>query len=674
VASYDISNPAVMSRLAVGSADYWTSDVTLAGNRAFTLAGDRMNILDVSQPEAPQRLGTYRVANGINTWQVAVAGNHAYLATDSLGVQTIDVSDPAAPRRTSVFRGSSQFATVAVEGNLLVAAGYDGLFFLDRSDPAKPVLRGQASVRYPEFREKSVAISGHHVFVTSSDDRDSKTGVLEIFDASDPASPQYVGAYEVAAVARDVAVSDRLAVVTSYLIDSETMFADILDISDPANPVRLALHKVIPGGPDVAKVSLAGHYATLGGPQVLDLTDPTKPRQVADMGIAGNAALSGDVLLAAAYSKGLRSFRMSSATLSRSRTLDVGGQALGVALQGNLAWLALGKDGLEAVDRTKPDATALLGRLPLEGKAWDVAMTGNRAVVAAGEAGLAIVDTTDPASPQQLGALDTPGEAGSVAVAGNTACVAAFSGGVQVVDISNPASPRELAGFALPGYPLGVAWHGAHALVACREAGLQVLDLADPSQPKLVGSYLVRGAVEAVTVVGDRAFIADGLEGFMVLDVSDPAKPKRVGLAPGNTQARSIAVAGRFAYVADVTRGTRVYDIGDPAYPREVGGTSAVNTYRLVVTGDRLLAAAGVNGLAEFEFFAAPLELQALPGATPGTVTLRLNGPVGASVVVQRSTDLATWQDAQAVTLPAPPVNLTVPAASGGEFFQLKRR
>lgn len=674
VASYDVSDPTVMRRLAARGADHSTSDVTVAGSRAYAVGGSTMNILDISQPGAPQRLGTYKTANGILNWQVAVAGNHAYLATDSLGLQTIDVSDPAAPRRTSVFRGSSQFATVAVEGNLLVAAGYDGLFFLDLADPAKPALRGQASVRYPDFREKSVAISGHHVFVTSSD-RSSKTGVMEVFDANDPASPQYVGAYEVPAVARDVAVSGDLAVVTSYVPDGGIGFADILDISDLANPVRLALHTVIPGGPDIAKVSLVGPYAILGGPQVLDLTDPTKPRQVAELsGLAGNATISGDVLLAAAYGQGLRSFRMSPATLSRSRTLDVGGQALGVALQRDVAWMALGTAGLQAVDRTKPDATALLGNLPLDGKAWDVVIAGNRAVVAAGEAGLVIVDTTDPANPQPLGALDTPGEAREVAVSGNTACVADFGEGVRVVDLSNPASPRELGRFATPGYALGVAWHGPHALVACREAGLQVLDLADPAQPKLAGRYLVRGAVEALTVAGDRAFIADGVDGFLVLDVSDPAKPKRLGLAPGTTRARSIAVAGRFAYVADVARGIRVYDIGDPTRPKEVGGTAAVNTYQLAVAGDRLLAAAGSSGLVEFEFFTAPLEL----GISRAGNTVRLTWPSSAIGFGLESsnalTPMADWLpvsttpeivgDQNAVTLDIGP---------GSRFFRLKK-
>jgi hypothetical protein len=564
---------------------------------------------------------------------------------------------------------------VAVEGNLLAAAGYDGLFFLDLTDPAKPVLRGQASVRYPEFREKSVAISGHHVFVTSSDDRSSMTGVMEVFDASDPASPQYVGAYEVPAVARDVDVSGQLAVVTSYLVELGASFAEILDISDPANPVRLALHTVMPGSPDIAKVSLVGNYAILGGPQVLDLTDPPQPREMAGLfNVAGNATISGDVLFAAAYGKGLQSYRMSPATWLRSRTITVGGQALGLGLQGDVVWMASGSTGLQAVDRTKPDATALLGTLPLNGKAWDLAITGDHAVVAIGQAGLAIVDISDPANPQPLGEFDTPGEARAVAVSGSTACVADNYEGLRVVDLSQPASPREVAAFATPGSALDVAWHGTHVLVACREAGLQVLDLEVPAQPKLVGSYLVRGWAEAVTVVGDRAFIADGLEGFMVLDVSDPAKPKRVGLAPGNTQARSIAVAGRFAYVADVARGIRVYDIGDPAYPREVGGTTAVSAYHLAVAGDRLLAAAGSSGLAEFGLFTASVEL----GIVHSGNAVRLTWPTSAAGYRLESspalTPMANWQpEPTAPGIVGEQNVVTIEIGAGPRFFRLRK-
>jgi len=667
-----------MRRLGGHKPDLGLLDVTVTGSRAFAVEIGQMSIVDVSQPEAPRLLGAYPLPSDLAfIGKVVAAGNYAYLPT-SAGLQTIDVTDPAAPRRTSLFRSGSYFTGAAVAGNLLAAAtSYDGVFFLGLTDPAKPVSRGRADLRFNNITAKSVAISGHHVFVTSADGPEApipKTGVIEIFDASSPASPQWVGTYEIPAVAREVAVSAGLAVVTSYsgIPGSPAGSADILDVRDPAHPVLLASQEL---NPSVAhqwgsRVSLAGERAILSGLTVLDLSDATKPRQLVGLAqSAGSATISGDVLFA-----GLNTYRMSPATLLRSRTLEVGGQALGVALQGNVAWLALGKDGLQAVDRTKPDATALVGHLPLDGKAWDVALAGDRAVVAAGEAGLVIVDTTDPQNPQQLGTLETPGEAHAVAVAGNTACVANSSAGVQVVDFGNPASPRELAGFATLGPALDVVWHGTHALVACREAGLQVLDLTVPAQPELVGSYLVRGAVEAVTVVGDRAFIADGVEGFRVLDVSDPSKPKRLGLAPGNTQARSIAVAGRFAYVADVTRGIRIYAIGDPTHPRQVGGTSAVNTYRLAVSGDRLLAAAGRSGLAEFELFAAPLEL----GISRAGNTVKLTWPGSAIGFGLESssalTPMANWVPESGTPVVIGDQNaVTIEVGAAARFFRLRK-
>lgn len=681
VTSYDISNPAVMTPVAVRRRDYVANSMAVSGSRALVGGEEEVKILDISQPEAPRLLGTFRPGNSV--WQVAAAGDYAYLAASWGGVQTLDVSNPAAPRRTSTFRSGSHFSTVAVEGRLLAAAGNEGLFLLDVTDPSRPVSRGRAGIQYPNSRTKSVAISGHHVFVVSNDRQGSKTGVLEIFDASNPSDPQLVASYEVPAVARDVAVSGQLAVVTSFVERwpaENALHADILDVSDPANPSLLAQHTELRGGDSefMATVTLAGNRAILGGRQVLDFGDPRKPEVLVDMGPnlgpTEYGTLAGDVLWAGNSFRGLQSYRISTATLPRSRTLAVERPVLGVAPQGDLAWLALGEAGLEVVDRRQPDASARLGHLPLDGKAWGVGSAGTHALVAAGEAGLVIVDTADPANPQQLGVLDTPGEARAVAVSGTTACVADASGGVRVVDVSHPASPRELAGFATPGQALAVVWHGSHALVACRAAGLQVLHLADPAQPQLVGSYLVRGTAEAVAVSGHHAYLADGVEGFLVLDVSDPARPRRVGLAPGPHHARSIAVSGRFAYVADEVRGIRVFDIGDPTRPREVGGTAAVNAHQLALTGDRLLAAGGMGGLAEFEFFEAPMEL----GFARSGRALRLSWPVGDPGFRLESSSvlgpLANW-------LPEPTVPetvgeqkvVTLEIGTGPRYFRLKK-
>jgi hypothetical protein len=220
---------------------------------------------------------------------------------------------------------------------------------------------------------------------------------------------------------------------------------------------------------------------------------------------------------------------------------------------------------------------------------------------------------------------------------------------------------------------MALARHGGNLLVAARDAGLQILDVTDPARPLPLGSWNRGGSVEAVAVHGPYVLVGDGVEGLTVLDLADPRNPRVVGEAPGTGYARGIAVSGAHAYVSDSRSGVRVYDVSDPARPRALGGNTALSTRRLLVAEDRLLAAAGDEGVAMFELFSAPLELEALAGTTREMLTLKLSGPEGTLVVVQRSTDLARWQDAQEVTLTASPVTISVPAASTAGFFRLKK-
>ena len=57
------------------------------------------------------------------------------------------------------------------------------------------------------------------------------------------------------------------------------------------------------------------------------------------------------------------------------------------------------------------------------GNARGVAVSGNYAYVAVGDAGLLVIDVSDPANPRGVGGFDTPGFAQGVAVSGNYAYV-----------------------------------------------------------------------------------------------------------------------------------------------------------------------------------------------------------------------------------------------------------
>jgi hypothetical protein len=101
------------------------------------LAVSGLQVIDISNPANPQRVGGY-VTSGSATG-VAVSGTHAYVAEGGHGLQIIDMSDPANPQRVGGYDTSGYAGGVAVSGHYAyVATGDAGLQIIDVSNPANP--------------------------------------------------------------------------------------------------------------------------------------------------------------------------------------------------------------------------------------------------------------------------------------------------------------------------------------------------------------------------------------------------------------------------------------------------------------------------------------------------------------------------------------------------------
>jgi hypothetical protein len=112
--------------------------IEVDGNRAFLAGGKTLTIVDVSNPAAPVRLGSYSFPEKI--WGIRVAGSKVYVAADLFGLGIVDVSNPRSP----VLRGSiklpGQTKNVALVGSTaLVADHMSGIDIVDVTDAAKPV-------------------------------------------------------------------------------------------------------------------------------------------------------------------------------------------------------------------------------------------------------------------------------------------------------------------------------------------------------------------------------------------------------------------------------------------------------------------------------------------------------------------------------------------------------
>ena len=203
-------------------------------------------------------------------------------------------------------------------------------------------------------------------------------------------------------------------------------------------------------------------------------------------------------------------------------------------------------------------------------------------------------------------------------------------------------------------------------------AGLQIIDISNQAMPRRVGGYPAAGRVQGVAVSGNNAYVLDYLGDWttrmQVIDISDTANPKRLGSYYSAGSASGIAISGHYAYVADPWFGIQVLDISDPANPRRVGANRSFIANTVVMSGDKVLVAAGGDGLIILNSFApltgSPISLSVKGRPPINPLGLSVQGLPGLKVQIERSSDLASWQSLTNVALGSAPIEATDPDAT----------
>lgn len=279
--------------------------------------------------------------------------------------------------------------------------------------------------------------------------------------------------------AKKVALVDTLA----YVANGQGGL-QIVDISDPES-----LHVIGEYQPDrdVGGVAVRDTFAylalessTSGGLVILNITDPTHPAFVGqDISVyAFDVAAPPDdtmyVYIAASYWFQVEDVHTFPQYPSFARRFAVPGDTRHAFMVDSMAYLACEQMGLQIIDLSQPDSTALVGWADTPSNARTVFVDGSYAYVADGRAGLVIIDVADGTAPVVVGQYDTPGYANGVHVSGNLAYVADGDGGVQVIDVTYPGDP-EFYGSIATSYANGITVRSDTVFVADRDMGLLLI-------------------------------------------------------------------------------------------------------------------------------------------------------------------------------------------------------
>ena len=243
------------------------------GQYAYIAAGKSLTIVDVSNPAAPKRTGSYESPEKI--WGFRVVGSLVYLAADFFGLGILEVSGTGTPTLRGSLKTPGQAKNVAVVGTkALVADHMSGVDHIDVSNAAKPVSIGSF---FLDGYARDVVSSGSLAYAV-----DAPTG-LYIFDLTKPGPLEPIATVQSASAPGSIVVSngpsgDAPKIVA--MVGAGTL--QVYDVSDPAAPMRVATFKTPSGRP--ARATLSGRMAYVAdgreGLQVVDLSTPSMPRLV----------------------------------------------------------------------------------------------------------------------------------------------------------------------------------------------------------------------------------------------------------------------------------------------------------------------------------------------------------------------------------------------------------
>ena len=254
---------------------------------------------------------------------------------------------------------------------------------------------------------------------------------------------------------------------------------------------------------------------------------------------------------------------------------DTPGQAVGVQVVGNYAYVADGDSGLQIIDISNPQNPILKGNYDTPGLSYGLKVVGNYAYVADYYNGLQIIDISNPSNPILKGNYDTQGWSVDLDVVGNYAFVGDYYNGLQIIDISNPSSPILKGSYATPGNAFSVQVVGNYAYIVNNGFSfsgsntlLQIIDISDLSNPILKGSYNATSTSGGanIQIVSKYAYVTNWHKGLEIIDISNPTSPTLKGnydTSSSGSYAQKLQVVGNYAYVANYDGGLQIINVSE---------------------------------------------------------------------------------------------------------------
>jgi hypothetical protein len=542
---------------------------TSINDRDYVIAvgAGNFSIIDVYNPMEPAIIAQVETG-GSAAEGVATSGTYAFVGDYGLGLLVYDIAFPANPTQVAAIDSLTSVEGVYLNAPHLYLACGGKTNIVDINNPTNPVF---VSRLYANGWHQNGNARGNYAYVCDWD-----VGI-EIYNISNLNNPTYVGNFDVKGrgVNRLIfngnygyaSVADTGMAVIDFTNPAAPALKTVMDT--PGTPRCVSFGAITVGSTPTGHVFLADDNA---GIRAINVSNPDVPVEAGF--VAGKQGASGSAynsfvdtanhkLYVAYGSAGVRVLDISNkANPELLGEYDTPGDARGIVVKDNVAFVADRDAGVAVIDFSNPAAPVLLVTYKTA-RARGIAMSGNYVYVAADASGMAVIDATNATAPDSILADATfGGEA--VGAGGNVVAISKWDG-VGFFDCTDPRNPVSKGNI---NNLLDLEnWHGVgsidiqgtHAYVINANK-MKIFNISDLEAPAFVGEATMSEEWDgAVAVEGKYAYVADGGGGLRVLDISNPASPVETGFYDGSAGARGVSVENGYIYVSETDAGISLY-------------------------------------------------------------------------------------------------------------------
>lgn len=517
-------------------------------------------------------------------------------------------AEPVSLEKIGELQFGGEFVRCRTVGERLYLTDRLGLQIYDISNPARPNKLGAISL--PGNSERLV-VAGNYAYVSSF-----RTGV-QIVDIGDPMHPRRVHEINLnlqhGTVESLQKMGNRLYIHATTQLPPYTQahFIYVVDITYP--PHATLINAIQHNG---QSVRVMGHFLYLLRANkliVLDISAPTWPRVTFMTSLSKESTGFRHLLQAGIYilvvggSEGVSVWSLEDT--ARPRQIGVLGQSItGVHSAWEVDTLAVydPEQGILLIDLSDLEKPRQVGYIQTK-HVWGMTLTDGWLYFTDSSRRVQVWDVSDPAQPVQIGLI--PGAQSvlrDVVVWGRYAYVTNLREGLLVLDVRAPEDPKQVA--ILP-FAFEPPYYGAFKLAMqppliymTYSRFLVVIDVSQSTQPQMLAKLPLGEIAQGIDLSDNYAYI--GLENgkLVIVDISQPKSPKIDEIIfPGPGRIRDVKARGQYIYLAREDRGLTIFERirhGDPPQIHRIGelDTSGL-TESVALYGNKVLLANAYSGL-----------------------------------------------------------------------------